>query len=233
MAGISKTMPDHVLSPSLPILAKPASDFDKVSQLLTTIITTDNAQLSVNTSYDLTDLLLNSVGPSGLLSYHVLDHARQAAADKKNAGKRQGAMFLIGALFERFPPQQPLSEVVFLVQHVQWLSMPLDALADRTPEVKVAAQYALVDALLANLKAEAMAVGLLPALIRYLSSKTAKWQGSVGALAMIEKMAEKAIKLDGEGLILREAMGKRLEALIPHVEAGMHDLKSEVRRSVS
>jgi elongation factor 3 len=80
------------------------------------------------------------------------------------------------------------------------------------------------------LKAESLAVGLLPALIGYLSSKTAKWQGSVGAFVMIENMAKKALREDDEGLILREAMGKKLEALIPHVEAGMHDLKSEVQR---
>jgi hypothetical protein len=49
---------------------------------------------------------------------------------------------------------------------------------------------------------------------------------------MIESLATKAIKADDEGLVLRDALGKRLEALIPHVEAGMHDLKSEVRRSV-
>jgi elongation factor 3 len=30
--------------------------------------------------------------------------------------------------------------------------------------------------------------------------------------------------------VLREAMGKRLESLIPVVEQGMHDLKTEVCR---
>jgi elongation factor 3 len=235
MAGISNTMPDHVLSPSLPILAKPAADLDKVNQLLTTTVTTDNAQVSVNTAYDLTELLLNSVGPRGLVSYNLLEFIRKAAGDKKSPAKRQGAMFIIGALFECFPPQQPLSEMVFLVQHAQWLYMPLNALADRTGEreeyVRNAAQYPL-DKLLEQLKAESLAVGLLPALMGYLSSKTSKWQGCVGAFAMIESMAGKAIKADDEGPILREALGKRLEALIPHVEAGMHDLKPEVGISV-
>ena len=184
-------MPDHVLSPSLPILTKPAADFDKVNRLLTSIVTTDNAQLSVNAAYDLTELLLNSVGPRGLVSYNLLEFTRKAAGDKKNPATRQGAMFIIGALFECFPPQQPLSEMVFLVQHAQWLYMPLDALADRTGEreeyVRKAAQYPL-DKLLEQLKAESLAVGLLPALMGYLSSKTSKWQGCVGAFAMIESL---------------------------------------------
>jgi elongation factor 3 len=230
MAGSSNNMPDLVASPSLPILVKPVADRDKVSQLLSTIVATDNAQLSVNTAYDLTDLLLNSVGPSGLASYNLLDFTRKAASDKKDEGKRQGAMFIAGAFFERFPPKQPLAETVFFVQHADWLYVTLDALADRNVYVREAAQYALNE--LPKLKAESLAVGLLPALIGYLSKKAAKWQGFVGAFAMIESLATKAIKADDEGLVLRDALGKRLEALIPHVEAGMHDLKSEVRRSV-
>jgi hypothetical protein len=230
MAGISNIMPDQVFSPSLPIMAKSTADFDHVSQLLTTIVATENAQVSVNSAYDLTDLLLNSVGPGSLVPNSVLDFTRRAAADKKNAGKRQGAMFITGALFERFPPKQPLSEMEFLVRHPEWLYMTLDGLADKTMEVRDAAQYALNELL--RLKAEPLAVGLLPALIGYLSNKASKWQGNVGAFGMLDSMAKRAIEANDEGVVLREALGGRLESLIPYVEAGMHDLKSEVRTAL-
>ena len=110
----------------------------------------------------------------------------------------------------------------------------LDALADKGAVVRDSAQYAL-DALFANLKPEAMVVGLLPVLTQYLSKVSGKWQGAVGAYELMGRMADKA-KL-GMGSkeeekakeVLRESMGRKLAGLIPAVETGMHDLKAEVR----
>jgi elongation factor 3 len=42
------------------------------------------------------------------------------------------------------------------------------------------------------------------------------------------KMGMEALEVEKEKDVLREAMGKKLEGLIPVVENGMHDLKSEV-----
>jgi elongation factor 3 len=87
------------------------------------------------------------------------------------------------------------------------------------------------------LSPEALLVGLLPALTSYLSKKTGKWQGIVGAYKLIQKMADKAKLTMGsteeeaqEKDILREAMGIKLAGLIPIVEGGMHDLKAEVEK---
>lgn len=178
-------------------------------------------------------MLLQSVGYRGFRAYGILDEIRKAAADKKDGSRRESAMNLLGALFERFPPAQPLSEVVFLVQDGGILAPAFDALADKGAVVRDAAQYAL-DELFKNLSPEALVVGLIPVVSQYLGKRTGKWQGTVGAYKILEKMADKAkmgLGSKEEEKIkdfLRESMGKHLAGLIPIVEAGMHDLKTEV-----
>jgi elongation factor 3 len=205
----------------------------EISDILHTIFTAPKSQTSLDASYALVNVLATTVGARGLKLYSVLETIQKAATDKKDAGRREGAMFAMGAMFEKFPTEHPLSEVVFLVQNEKSVHITLDALADKGSAVRDSAQYAL-DALYANLKPEAMAVGLMPVLMKYLSKPTGKWQGTVGAFALVGKMAEKAkigngSKEEENGkAVLREALGKRLEGLIPVVEGGMHDLKSEV-----
>jgi elongation factor 3 len=233
-------MPHQTTTPPMPPTiavksesAGPAPSPADVSKLLDTVFTTDKSQASLDAAYDLTNLLIATVGFRGLNGYGVLDAVRKAATDKKDVGKREGAMFALGALFERFPAQQPLSLVVFLLQNEGSVNLALDGLADKGSAVRDGAQYAL-DALFANLNAEALAFGLLPILQKYLSKATGKWQGTVGAYALLGKMTEKAkqgmghISEEEEKDVLREALGKKLELLIPIVEGGMHDLKAEV-----
>ena len=207
---------------------------EEVSSLLTTIFGAKTSQESIDAAYALTNLLLNSVGYRGFRAYGILDEICKAAADKKDGSRRESAMNLLGALFERFPPAQPLSEVFFLVQDGGILAPAFDALADKGAVVRDAAQYAL-DELFKNLSPEALVVGLIPVVAQYLSKRTGKWQGTVGAYKMLEKTADKAkmgLGSKEEEKIkdfLRESMGKNLAGLIPIVEAGMHDLKAEVR----
>lgn len=233
----------HIDSPPMApaIVVKPADGStppptqDEISDILNTIFTADKSQTSLDAAYALTTVLLNSVGHRGFKAYGVLDQIKKAATDKKNVGRREGAMFALGALFERFPPQQPLSEVVFMVQEPGLVAVALDALADKASSVRESAQYA-VDALFDNLKVEALVAGLLPLLVKYLGKPTGKWQGTVCAFKLVGKMADNAkmgmgTKEEEQGKdLLREALGKRLEGLIPVVEGGMHDLKSEVAK---
>ena len=206
---------------------------EEVSSLLDPIFTAQTSQASLDAAYALSTLLINSAGVRSLRDYPILTRARAAAADKKNGSARESAMILIGALFERLPPAQPLSEVVLLVQEPDLVPVCLDALADKGGVVRESAQYAL-DALFKCLKPEALVVGLLPVLCRYLEKRTGKWQGTVGAFELIGRMADKAKMGTGskeeEKLkdVLRESMGRKLATLIPIVEAGMHDLKNEV-----
>ncbi|PYI22688.1 hypothetical protein BO86DRAFT_353751 [Aspergillus japonicus CBS 114.51] len=209
--------------------------YEEIGSLLHTIFNAETSQQSLDAAYALTNLLIQSVGVAGFTYYNILPQIQKAAVDKKNGALRESSMLILGAMFERFPREHPLSEVVFLLQDGGLLHLALDLLADKGAVVREAAQYA-IDALFAGLKAEALANGLLPALSAYLNRNTAKWQGFVGAYALIEKMAVKAqmgagsLEEEREKDLLREAMGKTLKDLIPLVESGMHDLKNEVAK---
>ncbi|RYP07191.1 hypothetical protein DL764_002637 [Monosporascus ibericus] len=231
-------MPHPVSPPTM--VAKsgdaPPPPQEDVSAILNAIFTASTSAASVDASYALCDLILNTVGFRGLHLYGVLAEVKKAASDKKSGLRRESAQNLLGAILEKFPPRQPLSEVVLLVQDGGMVACALDALADKGAVVRDAAQYGL-DALFGNLSAEAMVVGLLPALTAYLSKKTGKWQGTVGALKLMQRMANKAKMEIGctkeqaqEKDVLREAMGSKLASLIPIAEDLMHDLKSEVEK---
>ncbi|RYP87824.1 hypothetical protein DL769_000416 [Monosporascus sp. CRB-8-3] len=229
----------HPVSPPMMVAKSgdaPPPPQEDVSAILNAIFTASTSAASVDASYALCELLLNSVGFRGLHQYGVLAEVKKAASDKKSGLRRESAQNLLGAILEKFPPRQPLSEVVLLVQDGGMVACALDALADKGAVVRDAAQYGL-DALFGNLSAEAMVVGLLPALTAYLSKKTGKWQGTVGALKLMQRMADKAKMEIGctkeqaqEKDVLREAMGSRLASLIPIAEDLMHDLKSEVEK---
>lgn len=235
-------MPHHESPPMAPAIAikidpasGPAPTQQDVDAILNTVLTTDKAQASLDAAYALTNVISESVGYRGLRQYGVLDQVRKAAGDKKVSSKREGAMFALGALFERFPPKDAMSEVVFMIQEDGLLNVALEALADKSSTVKESAQYAL-DALFDNLKPESLVYGLLPCLTKYLQKGTGKWQGMVGAYAMMEKMANKT-KMGGGSYeeecqkdLLREAIGKQLASLIPIVQHGMSDLKTEVSK---
>ncbi|KAI1077540.1 prion formation protein [Whalleya microplaca] len=229
----------HSVSPPIMITksgdAPPPSQQD-VSSVLNTIFTASTSGASIDASYGLCELLFNSVGFRGLKQYGILTEIKKAAADKKSGLRRESAQNLLGALFERFPPRQPLSEVLFLLHDGGMVACALDALADKGTVVREAAQYGL-DAIFGLLSAEAMVAGLLPALVAYLSKRTGKWQGTVGALKLMQKMADKAKMEIGctkeqalEKDLLREAMGAKLASLIPIVEGNMHDLKADVEK---
>jgi len=209
---------------------------DEVNSIFNTIVETNNAQISLDTSYALTNLLLQTVGIKGLVVNDLIPQIKKASTDKKNGSKRESAMFILGAMFERFPREQPLSEVVFLVQNGGVLNLVLDCLADKGPTVRESAQYA-VDELFKNMSPEAKVIGLLPALMHYLSKPTGKWQGTVGAYTLLGKMADSAqmgssAKEEEQAKdVLRESMGRALKELIPIVEGGMHDLKAEVAKA--
>ncbi|KAL9599069.1 MAG: hypothetical protein Q9219_004103 [cf. Caloplaca sp. 3 TL-2023] len=235
-------MPHQISPPSAPTMIIKASGpsaipptQEEVSSLMNTAFTAQTSQQSLDAAYALANLLINSIGFRGLRVYGVLDEINRAAADKKDGSRRESAMNLLGALYERLPPAQPISEICFLIQQGGCLSLALDALADKGNVVRESAQYAL-DALFSNLSPEAMVAALLPALSRYLGKRSGKWQGTVGAYELIGRTADKAKMGTGskeeESLkdLLRESMGKKLAGLIPIVEAGMHDLKAEVSK---
>src|SRR6478735_1645350 len=216
--------------------APPPPSQETINDLLNTIFTAKTSAASIDACYGLCEIILSSVGVAGLNEYGIIAEIKKAAADKKSGLRRESGQNLLGAIFERFLPRQPVSEVVLLLQDGGLVGVALDALADKGAVVREAAQYGL-DAAFGILSPEALVAGLLPALTEYLSKKTGKWQGTVGAYKLLQKMADKAqISIGGtkeealEKDILREAMGAKLAGLIPIVENGMHDLKAEVEK---
>ena len=202
--------------------------------LLQSVFAAETSQASLDASYVIADFIVGQLGYQALEDHDILKEIKEAAADKKSGTRRESAMILLGALFERLPPKLSATEVIFL-QPGGPITLALDALSDKGGVVRESAQYAL-DALFANLSSEALVVGLLPALLQYLERQSSKWQGTVAALRLLGKMAEKArmgmeskeVEKDKE--VLGQAMGKRLARLIPVVESRMHHLKAEVRK---
>ncbi|CAM1501822.1 Fc.00g038060.m01.CDS01 [Cosmosporella sp. VM-42] len=216
--------------------APPPPTQEDVSAFINTIFTAKTSAASIDACYGLCELLLNSVGFAGLSQFGILAEVRKAGADKKSGLRRESSQNLLGAIFERFLPRQPISEVVLLLQDGGMVDVALNALSDKGSVVRDAAQYGL-DAIFTNLSPEALVAGLLPALTDYLSKKTGKWQGTVGAYKLLQKLADKAQITVGctkeeaaDKDVLREAMGAKLAGLIPVVEGGMHDLKAEVEK---
>ena len=236
--GPVKAMPHHVSPPMAPTILVKSADATPstadVASICTTVFTAKTSQESLDAAYALTDTLI-SVGFQGLQRFGIVEEIRRGATDKKDGSRRESSMILLGALFERLIPAHPITEVLFLLQDQEkgLVALALDALADKGSVVRESAQYAL-DALFQNLSVESLVIGLLPVLSRYLGKRSGKWQGAVGAYALIGQMADKAKMGMGskeEELskdLFRESMGKRLASLIPIVENGMHDLKTEV-----
>lgn len=208
-----------------------------VIALLDAVFTAKTSKDSVDAAYALCDIIAaSSVGFRVLKDYGILAEIKKGATNKKSAEKRESAQNLLGALFERLPPRQKITEIILLLQDGGMVTCALDALSDKVPVVREAAQYG-IDELFKNLSSEALVVGLLPVLSTYLSKPTGKWQSAVAAFKLLQKMADKA-KLEAgcskeeanNKDILREAMGTKLAGLIPIVENGMTDMKTEVQK---
>ena len=208
-----------------------------VTAFLDAIFTAKSSKESVDAAYVLCDVLIASpVGFRSLSDYGILAEIKKGAANKKSAERRESAQNLLGALFERLPPQQKITETILLLQDDGMVTCALDALSDKVPVVREAAQYGL-DELFKNLSSEALVVGLLPVLSKYLAKSTGKWQSTVAAFKLLQRMADKARLEAGSSKeeannkdILRESMGTKLAGLIPIVEHGMTDMKTEVQK---
>ncbi|KAF3902400.1 hypothetical protein ABW20_dc0107206 [Dactylellina cionopaga] len=157
--------------------------------------------------------------------FKILPLLAAAAADKKDGTKRESAMIAYSSLYSIFISNARCTEPLLL----NTLEICLDGLADKGAVVKESAQYS-VDTMFSLLPIEALVSALLPVLMEYLKRPATKWQGKIGALKLIAKLAKKAIGQDEEARISFEIIASKLEELIPVVESGMHDLKSEVSK---
>ena len=106
------------MAPQVVVTSKNAApSAEDVAAITNKIYTSKTSQESLDAAYTLTDVLLNSVGFRGLTGYGIVQEIVKAATNKKDGAKREGAMFALGAIFERFPPKARLSEVDFMLLH--------------------------------------------------------------------------------------------------------------------
>lgn len=203
---------------------KVAGPEDDIPAMINDIFTASTSQGSLDASNKLFDTL--AVRPytfRSLSSYDILTILATAATDKKDGTKRESAMIAYSSLYSIFIPASRCTEPLLLGT----LEVCLDGLADKGAVVKESAQYS-VDTMFTLLPVEALVSALLPVLMDYLQRPSSKWQGKIGALQLIAKLAKKAIGTDEESVVTASIMGSKLESLIPVVESGMHDLKAEV-----
>jgi elongation factor 3 len=195
------------------------------------IFTTKTSQAALDGAIALCDnIAANPPGAHHAVS-DLLPTITKAANNKKDAGRRESAMIIYGAMYESLLVKAPATEVL-LVQET--LATVLDGLADKEAFVRESAQYA-IDAMFGLLKQPSLVSGFLKALEDYVKKLTGKFQGKVAALDAIAKLADKAIKAyDEQGeIFLRDTMGRALDTLIPVVEYALLDMKNEVRSAYS
>jgi elongation factor 3 len=217
--------PAVIENPTVALNGTPAFDYISAYE---SIFSAKTSQESLDAAL----ALCNGIAAEPSTAHHVLidllPKIAKAAGDKKSGTNRESAMIVYGAFYETLPKKAPTTEVLL----VETVGIVFDALADKGAVVRESAQYA-IDAILATLSQPALVSGLLRTLMAYLRSSGSKWQGKQAAFILIGKMADKAVKAEqtsGE-VFLKDVMGRELEALIPVVESGMHDLKDTVSKT--
>ncbi|KAF3901602.1 hypothetical protein ABW21_db0204384 [Orbilia brochopaga] len=201
-------------------------DEEEVAALIHEMFTSSTSQGSLDAANKLFTIIVTPPHTfRSLTRFNILPVLAAAAADKKNGTKRESAMIAYSALYSIVTPAARCTEPLLL----NTIEVCLDGLADKGSVVKESAQYA-VDIMFSILPIEALVSTLLPILMEYLKRPATKWQGKIGALQLVGKLAKKAVGRDEEARISSEIIGSKLEELIPVVESGMHDLKSEVSK---
>ncbi|RPA78524.1 ABC transporter [Ascobolus immersus RN42] len=177
--------------------------------------------------------LVSDIAANPLGAHHVVEDLlptiQKAANNKKDAGRRESAMIIYGAMYETLLVKAPATEVLLVKET---LSVVLDGVADKEAFVRESAQYA-IDAMFGLLREPSLVSGFLKELEAYVKKMTGKFQGKVAALNAIAKLAEKAIKsYDEQGeVFFRDTMGRALDQLIPVVENALLDMKDQVSKA--
>ncbi|KAK6537806.1 hypothetical protein TWF694_010711 [Orbilia ellipsospora] len=201
-------------------------DQDDIPALTNEIFTSSTSQGCLDAANKLFALLVaQPYSFRSLARFNILPILAAAAADKKDGTKRESAMIAYSSLYSIFIPEARCTESLLL----DTLEVCLDGLADKGAVVKESAQYS-VDTMFSLLPIEALVSALLPILMEYLKRPASKWQGKIGALQLVAKLAKKSVGRDEEARISFEIIASKLEELIPVVESGMHDLKAEVSK---
>lgn len=124
---------------------------------------------------------ISAGGVASIREWQVDDVAAKLIKQKNPVHIREGALVLISAIVRKFAGQPP-TEAYFL----DFLSVALDAFADKDNNVKRAAQAA-VDAIYGSFPVEAYTAVVLVHLLQYFQS-SAKWQSKIAALKIVDSI---------------------------------------------
>ncbi|TIA92083.1 hypothetical protein E3P81_01676 [Wallemia ichthyophaga] len=145
----------------------------------------------------------------------VVQKLLKSATNKKSGDERQSACIAFLSLFKRAKVHGGLE-----VFYIGTLPTLLDLVADKGEAVKDAAQSA-IDALISLVNPYSI-TSLLENIWSLTSSSSAKWKSKSMALQIITKLVKSG------GPLWRGRFAEHLGEIVPHLEAAMHDTKSEV-----
>lgn len=151
-------------------------------------------------------------GPRSIADYTLLKHLNTLAKSKKSNLAREGALLILSTVARKFGSGSP-AEAYLLPA----FTLPLDLMSDKDKSVLRAAS-STTESLLSIYPEDAKISVLLPLLFTYLEG-SAKWQGKVGALKVIDKIIEEVPSINLELTYLKG---------VPALTHAMTDMKNEV-----
>ncbi|KAJ3316439.1 hypothetical protein HDU76_001791 [Blyttiomyces sp. JEL0837] len=184
----------------------------QVSGLLKSLYEAETSDDCVLVANKLARLLQNE-GVRSLLDYKVLQSLSEGAKNKKSGFIRESAVIGFAAVFKQMGP----ACVPFVLDYAPVI---FDLLADKGEVVRDGAMNAIVN--LFKLPSPlAVKPHLLPFLYEHGLPSAKKWQTRIGALKMVDLLAERA----------PEQVGDCLVDLIPHISECINDTKPEVSKA--
>lgn len=163
---------------------------------------------------ELSEVLFND-GPATIEQYTLVQHIVTLSKSKKSPLAREGALLILSTVARKFGAETP-AEAYLLPA----FTLPLDLLSDKDKTV-VRAASSCTDSLLAIYPNDAKISALLPTLFKYIEG-SAKWQGKVGALKIIDKILAEVPSVNLELSFLQA---------VPALTHAMNDMKAEVSKA--
>lgn len=159
--------------------------------------------------------VLHAEGPEAIEKYTLIKHVTTLSKSKKSPLAREGSLLILSTVARKFGANTA-AEAYLLPA----FTLPLELLSDKDKAV-VRASTSCTDALASIYPNDAKIGSLLPILFEYLHG-SAKWQGKVGALKVIDNIIAEVPAVNLELSFLQG---------VPALTHAMNDMKIEVSKA--